>query len=75
VDSRNKKEIAKSIRLDESRIVDRPMYGAAHADMKNHGGGTRSTFLAAKYYETEAQKRRDELLAKYAAEKEEQEQE
>jgi hypothetical protein len=45
---------------------DRPMFGAAHSDVKNTEAGTRSTYLAAKYYAEESKKRRDELLQKYA---------
>ena len=44
------------------------MYAVAHADVQNSDAGPRSTFLAAKYYVKEAQKRRDELLAKYKEE-------
>jgi hypothetical protein len=51
---------------DEQRITDRPMYGVAHASVKNSDAGTRSTFLAATYYAEEARQRRDELLAMYA---------
>jgi hypothetical protein len=42
------------------------MFGAAHSDVKNTEAGTRSTYLAAKYYAEESKKRRDELLQKYA---------
>jgi hypothetical protein len=56
---------------DEPRVMDRPMYGAIHADLKHLDAGTCSTFMAAKYYEDESRQRRDELLAKYAAEKSE----
>jgi hypothetical protein len=55
--------------MDEPRLMDRPMYGAIHADLKHLDAGTCSTFMAANYYEDLAKKRRDELLAKYATEK------
>lgn len=51
--------------MQEPRVVDRPMYGVAHADVKYSDSGTRSTFLAAKATAVEAKERRDELLAKY----------
>jgi hypothetical protein len=51
--------------MDEPRVMDRPMYGVVHADLKNTDAGTCSTFMAANYYNEEANKRRDELLAKY----------
>ena len=49
----------------DQRLNDRPMYGVAHADLKNTDGGTRSTYMSARYYEDAAIQRRDELLAKY----------
>jgi hypothetical protein len=54
---------------DEPRVMDRPMYGAVHADLKHLDAGVGSTFMAAKHYGDESRQRRDELLAKYAAEK------
>jgi len=54
--------------LTEFRIVERPMYGVAHPDVKATDGGTRSTYMAAKHYAEENKARRDELLQKYAAE-------
>ena len=48
-------------------VNDRPIYGAVHADLKHTDAGTCGTYMAAQYYATETKKRRDELLAKYAA--------
>jgi len=59
--------------LTEFRISERPMYGVAHADVKHTDAGTRSTFMAAKASAIEAQKRRDELLAKYSGNDDEEE--
>jgi hypothetical protein len=49
----------------EPRILDRPMHGAIHADLKHSPKGTPSTFNAAMEYVKESNARRDELLAKY----------
>jgi hypothetical protein len=49
--------------------MDRPMYGAVHADLKHLDAGVGGTFMAAQHYNDESRQRRDELLAKYAAEK------
>jgi hypothetical protein len=54
---------------DEPRVMDRPMYGAVHADLKHLDAGVGSTFMAAKHYGDESRQRRDELLAKVAAQK------
>jgi hypothetical protein len=45
------------------------MYGAVHADLKHLDAGVGSTFMAAQHYGDESRQRRDELLARFAAEK------
>jgi hypothetical protein len=54
---------------DEPRVMDRPMYGAVHGDLKHLDAGVGGTFMAAQHYVDESRQRRDELLAKYAAER------
>jgi hypothetical protein len=66
VDSFQEPETSAFSTSADARTYDRPMFGASHADVKNTEAGTRSTFLAAKYYAEEGKKRRDELLDKYA---------
>jgi hypothetical protein len=66
VDSFQQPEVSVFSKVGDARTSDRPMYGAAHADVKNSDAGIRSTFLAATYYAEEAKKRRDGLLAKYS---------
>jgi hypothetical protein len=51
---------------DEPRIMDQPLHGAVHSDLKHMYAGTPSTFMAAKHYGKESRSRRDELLAKFA---------
>jgi hypothetical protein len=48
-----------------------PLHGHIHADLKHSDAGTQGTYMAAKYYGAQSRQRRDELLAKYAAEKSE----
>ena len=50
--------------------VSGPMRGAATADLKHCAKGQSSTFTAAMCYATEYQQRRDELMAKFAAQNE-----
>jgi hypothetical protein len=47
-----------------------PMKVAAYADMKQSAAGVRSSWDAAHYYMDKTMHRRDELLAKYAVERE-----
>jgi hypothetical protein len=54
---------------DEPRVMEFPLHGAVHSDLKHIDAGTPSTFMAAKHYGSESRQRRDELLAKFAAEK------
>ena len=68
VDGFAKPEVSVHRSLQELRTTDRPMYGVAHSDVKASDGGPRSTFIAAQHYVREAQKRRDELLAKFREE-------
>jgi hypothetical protein len=67
VDSFQQPEVTVFSKVSNARTSDRPMYAAAHADVKNSEAGIRSTFLAANYYAEEAKKHRDELLAKYTS--------
>ena len=46
-----------------------PMSAAAHSDVMATPGGVRSSYDGALQYAAEARERRDELLAKYAVEK------
>jgi hypothetical protein len=68
VDGMTQPEFTFTYFLREPRTFDRPLYGVAHPDLKYSDQGTRITFLAAKEYNEEDKKRRDELLAKYKKE-------
>lgn len=52
------------------RVEHGPMRTLASADMKHSVAGLRSSWEAAHYYMDETIRRRDELLAKYAEERE-----
>jgi hypothetical protein len=54
----------------EMRLCDGPMVAAAHCDTKHEASGMRGSFLAALKVTSDAKAKRDELLAKYAAEHE-----
>ena len=52
------------------RVEQGPMRTAASADLKHSAAGLRSSWEAAHYYMDQTIQRRDELLAKYAKERE-----
>jgi hypothetical protein len=49
----------------EPRTMDRPMYGAVHADLKHLDAGIPSSFAAATHFAQTSNARRDELLQQY----------
>jgi hypothetical protein len=55
-------------RFQEKRITSSPMHGYSSAELKLTTAGTPSTFASASYYGLKAKQRRDELVAKLAAE-------